>query len=44
VRTHAGTIAEEVLAVSMTEGTVNGDAAARSDDLSLAVAITPAAG
>ncbi|WP_433787117.1 isoleucine--tRNA ligase [Actinomycetospora sp. CA-101289] len=44
VRTHAGTIAEEVLAVSMTEGTVNGDAAARSDDLSLAVAITPAVG
>ncbi|MEJ2885707.1 isoleucine--tRNA ligase [Actinomycetospora aeridis] len=42
VRTHAGTIAEEVLAVSMTEGAVNGDAAARSDDLALAVAITPA--
>jgi isoleucyl-tRNA synthetase len=41
VRAHAGTIAEEVLAVSMTEGTVNGDAAARSDDLALAVAITP---
>jgi isoleucyl-tRNA synthetase len=44
VRTHAGTIAEEVLAVSMTEGAVNGEAAARSDDLSLAVAISPAAG
>ncbi|GLZ47865.1 isoleucine--tRNA ligase [Actinomycetospora sp. NBRC 106375] len=42
VRTHAGSIAEEVLAVSMTEGAVNGGAAARSDDLSLAVAITPA--
>ena len=41
VRAHAGTIAEEVLAVSMTEGTVNGDAAAHSDDLALAVAITP---
>jgi isoleucyl-tRNA synthetase len=44
VRTHAGTIAEEVLAVEMTEGTVNGDASARSDDLALAVAITPAGG
>lgn len=44
VRTHAGTIAEEVLAVEMTEGAVNGDAAARSDDLALAVAIAPAAG
>jgi isoleucyl-tRNA synthetase len=43
VRAHAGTIAEEVLAVEMTEGTVNGDAPARSDDLALAVAITPAA-
>ncbi|WP_243417732.1 isoleucine--tRNA ligase [Actinomycetospora cinnamomea] len=45
VRAHAGTIADEVLAVSMTEGSegsVNGDAAARSDDLALAVAITPA--
>jgi isoleucyl-tRNA synthetase len=41
VRAHAGTIADEVLAVSMTEGTVNGDAAAHSEDLALAVAITP---